>query len=86
MLPGEIAWRPTPETIAAANLTHFIAASGRRDHDNLLRWAVAEPEAFYRKLLAHIDYRFFEPYHTAMDASAGVERTRWCVGDRKSVV
>ena len=57
-----IAWQPTPEMIADANLTRFIAACGRHDYDDLLAWSVAEPEAFYRQLLAHIDYRFIEPF------------------------
>ena len=74
MRSEDIAWRPTPDTIAEANLTRFIAACGRRDYDDLLAWAIAEPESFHRKLLDHIDYRFFEPYEAAMDASAGIER------------
>ena len=44
MNPEPVAWMPTPETIAEANLTHFIRAAGRRDHDDLLACWVAEPE------------------------------------------
>ena len=51
MLTGQFAWTPSPETIADANLTRFIAACGRRDYDDLLAWSIAEPEAFYRSLL-----------------------------------
>jgi acetyl-CoA synthetase len=82
----EFAWRPTPETIADANLTKFIAACGVADHDALLRFSIDEPEAFYRALLSHIDYRFFEPYTQAMNASDGPEHTRWCIGGRTNVV
>jgi acetyl-CoA synthetase len=83
---ADFAWRPTPETIADANLTKFIAACGVADHDALLCFAIDEPEAFYRALLKHIDYRFFEPYTQTMDVSAGIEHTRWCVGGRTNVV
>jgi acetyl-CoA synthetase len=86
MLTGHVAWTPSPEIIAAANLTRFIAASGRRDYDDLLAWSVAEPDAFYRSLFEHIDYRFLEPFSTVMDASRGPEHVRWCVGGRTNVV
>lgn len=83
---AEFAWRPTPETIADANLTKFIAACGVADHDALLRFSIDEPEAFYRALLKHVDYRFFEPFTQAMDASRGMEHIQWCVGGRTNVI
>ena len=86
MPAGQIGWTPTSETIADANLTRFIAACDRRDYDDLLAWSIAEPEAFYRRLLAHIDYRFLQPFSNVMDASRGVERTRWCIGGHTNVV
>ena len=85
MPDDEIAWRPSPETIADANLTRFIAACGLADYDTLLRWSIDEPEPFYRALLAHIDYRFTAPFRQAMDATGGIERTRWCVGAETNV-
>jgi acetyl-CoA synthetase len=86
MADGEIAWHPSPETIADANLTRFIAACGVADHDALLRLSIDEPERFYRALLAHIDYRFTVPFRQAIDASAGIERTRWCIGGKTNVI
>ena len=86
MLTGQFAWTPSPETIADANLTRFIAACGRRDYDDLLAWSIAEPEAFYRSLLKHIDYRFLEPFSGDRWMRRGIERTRWCVGGRTNVV
>ncbi|MDX2155928.1 MAG: AMP-binding protein [Hyphomicrobiaceae bacterium] len=86
MANDEIAWHPSPETVADANLTRFIAASGRRDHDDLLAWSIAEPEAFYRSLLAYVGYRFTKPFERAMDASAGSEHVRWCIGGETNVV
>jgi acetoacetyl-CoA synthetase len=47
-------WRPSPERIAAANLTAFIKAAepvaGRKfpDYSSLWRWSVADPGAFWR--------------------------------------
>ncbi|MEZ5816017.1 MAG: AMP-binding protein [Hyphomicrobiaceae bacterium] len=86
MNEGEFAWRPTDETIRDANLTKFIAACGVGDHEALLRWSIDEPEAFYRALLDHIDYRFTEPFTQAMDTSRGIEHVRWCIGGKTNVV
>ncbi|MGD9806196.1 MAG: AMP-binding protein, partial [Hyphomicrobiaceae bacterium] len=85
MANDDFAWHPTPETIADANLTKFITACGVADHDALLRWSIDDPEAFYRALLKHVDYRFFEPFTQAMDASRGIEHVRWCVDGRTNV-
>ncbi len=86
MTEPQIAWQPTHETIETANLTRFIAACGRRDHDDLLAWSVTEPDAFYDKLFEFIDYRFFTPYAQVRDVSRGIEHSRWCVGGRTNVV
>jgi acetyl-CoA synthetase len=85
MATDDFAWRPTPETIAEANLTKFLAACGVADYDALLTWSVDDPDAFHRALLRHIDYRFFEPFSQVLDASRGIEHQRWCVGGRTNV-
>jgi acetyl-CoA synthetase len=82
----EAAWTPAPDVVASANLTRFIAACGRRDYDDLLAWSVSEPEAFYRRLFAFLDYRFFTPFTRAMDDSQGREHVRWCIGGKTNVV
>jgi acetoacetyl-CoA synthetase len=48
-------WRPGPEQIAAANLTHFMQGLARRgvamsDYAALYAWSVAEPTAFWSEL------------------------------------
>ena len=67
-------------------LTRFIEACGLADYDALLKWAIEEPEAFYRKLFEHIDYRFYEPFKTAVDRTEGEAWTRWCIGGTTNVV
>ena len=85
MHESEIAWWPSPEMVTEANLTKFIAHCGRADYDDLLRWSIDEPEAFYRALFAHIDYRFTNPFIQAIDTSEGIERTHWCIGGETNV-
>ncbi len=49
-------WQPSPERIAAANLTAFMAEVRRRwdaevhDYAGLHRWSVAEPQKFWRSV------------------------------------
>ena len=47
---SEPLWRPSPERIAAANLTRFCRQVGQADMASLYRWSIAEPEAFWRAL------------------------------------
>ena len=43
-------WRPSPERIAAANLSRFCRQVGQSDMASLYRWSIAEPEAFWRAM------------------------------------
>ena len=53
---NDILWQPSPERVAAANLTRFMAAAGREwgvalpDFQALHRWSVDEPERFWRSV------------------------------------
>jgi acetyl-CoA synthetase len=85
MQSSQIAWRPTPDVIADANLTKFIEACGVEDYDALLDWSINEPEQFYRALFEFLDYRFTKPFNQALDISDGIERTQWCVGGETNV-
>jgi len=86
MIDEQVAWRPSPETVEDANLTHFINACGVEDYPALLQWSLDEPEAFYRKLFEQIDYRFAEPFTVARDETAGIEWTKWCKDGKTNVV
>jgi acetoacetyl-CoA synthetase len=56
-------WRPSPERVAEANLTHFMQRLARRrgvavaDYSALLAWSVAEPEAFWSELAGFAEVR-----------------------------
>ena len=45
-------WTPTPERVAAANLTRFAASVGHRgaSYGELHQWSIDEPEAFWRAI------------------------------------
>lgn len=80
------AWWPSPEMVETSNLTAFIRHCGAADYDDLLAWSVVEPEPFYKKLFEFVDFRFTKPFTQAMDASRGIEHTRWCSGGQTNVV
>ncbi|HEY6456757.1 MAG TPA: acetoacetate--CoA ligase [Steroidobacteraceae bacterium] len=56
-------WRPGPEQMAGANLTHFMEGLARRrgvmvtDYSALYAWSVAEPEAFWSELASFANVR-----------------------------
>jgi acetoacetyl-CoA synthetase len=57
-----IIWRPAPEQVAQANLTHFMQVLARRgvavsDYSALHAWSVAEPGAFWNELASFADVR-----------------------------
>lgn len=86
MSDAEIVWRPPPEVAESANLTAFLRQTGMADYDALVAWSNAEPEAFYRALFDFIDYRFYRPFEQAIDESAGLPWTKWCVGGTTNVI
>ena len=63
-----------------------MRALGIASYDELLRRADTEPGWFFEGLLKHLDYRFYRPYARALDASAGVPWTKWCIGGTTNVV
>ena len=82
----DYAWQPDATTIAEANLTRFIRASGAASYEDLLRRADSEPAWFYNALMKHLDYRFYKPYARVLDESRGAPWTQWCIGGTTNVV
>ena len=64
---GELLWTPSPERIASANLTHYLAwlaARGRHfdSYAALWRWSVDDLEGFWGSLWEYFDIRASKPY------------------------
>ncbi len=87
-LPNDdaIAWRPTDEVIARAQLTRFISFCGLKTFDELYRRSVADIEWFTEQVLRFLDIQFDKPYDRIVDLSRGVQWPRWCVGGRLNIV
>ena len=80
------AWIPDADTVARANLTAFLHATGVAGYDELLARADAEPQWFFDALLKFLDYRFFRPYERVLDESRGAPWARWCGGGTTNIV
>jgi acetyl-CoA synthetase len=83
---GDVAWRPTREYVERSRLTQFMRRHGVPDYDTLLRRAIDEPGWFWPAVLDDLDIRFYEPYTTILDTSAGPAWAKWCVGGRLNIV
>src|SRR5215510_7687556 len=81
-----IAWRPTDDGVARAQLTRFISFCGLTTFDELYSRSVADIEWFTEQLLRFLDIQFDRPYDRIVDLSSGVEWPHWLAGGRLNIV
>jgi acetyl-CoA synthetase len=75
-------WLPTPQLIAEANVTRFLADFGAPDYPAALAKAAADLPGFYEVLLANLDLRWDEPWTQLLDLSRGKAFARFFVDAR----
>ena len=83
---AEPAWRPGPETVAAANLTTFIGERGLGNYAELHRWSIDRRDEFWGAVVDRLEIVLRTPYRTVLDDSAGPEQPRWLVGAELNIV
>ena len=83
---GEIVWRPTPEYIDDAHLTHFMRRHSIEDFTELLRRSTEDVAWFTSAVLDYLDIRFYQPYTQVLDLSQGIAWPRWVVGGKMNIV
>ncbi|MGE0132200.1 MAG: AMP-binding protein [Blastocatellales bacterium] len=81
-----IAWRPTDEVIARAQLTRFISFCDLAAFDALYQRSVADIEWFTEQVLRFLGIQFDKPYEQIVDLSRGVQWPRWLVGGELNIV
>jgi acetyl-CoA synthetase len=79
------AWEPTPERIAAANVTRLARAAGVDGIDALRAWSVTDVDAFWDLVVGDLGLPFDEPYTAVRDDSRGKEWTTWFTNGRLNV-
>ena len=78
-------WVPTPEQLAAANVTRLAARLGCADYHELHRVSVDEPDRFWRAVRDDLDLPLFRDWDTTLDTSRGNEWATWFEGARLNV-
>ena len=73
-------WTPTPEQIAAANVTAFARSLGVDGYAGLLAAAAGDLPGFYAHLIGALDLRWDAPWTQLLDRSRGTPFARWFVG------
>jgi acetyl-CoA synthetase len=83
---GPIVWRPTPEIVERAHLTHFMRQHDVPSFQALLERSSQDIAWFTRAVLDFLDIRFRKPYSEVVDLSRGPAWPRWCVGAEMNIV
>ena len=73
-------WTPTADDIAAAQVTALMRRLDVPDYDALHRLSIAEPERYWRDVLAFCDIVWSRDWTRLIDVSAGREFPTWFVG------
>ncbi|HWF55607.1 MAG TPA: AMP-binding protein, partial [Solirubrobacteraceae bacterium] len=79
------AWKPTPERIAAANVSRLMRAAGVETADELRRWSVADIDAYWDLVVKDLGLPFDRPYTRIRESSKGIEWTTWFVDGELNV-
>lgn len=84
---GDILWRPSPEQIERANLTHYMAWLKEEkgldfsSYNDLWQWSVDEVEGFWESLWRYFDIIHSRPYEKVLSGRA-MPGARWFEGAR----
>ena len=75
-------WVPSPEQLAAANVTRLARRLDCADYQALHRVSIEEPDRFWRAVREDLDIPFSRDWDAAFDNSRGIEWTTWFSGAR----
>lgn len=76
------AWLPGPHHLERSRLAKLIARTGAADLSAFHARAVADPEWYWRQVVADLNLRFTHPFGRVLDQSRGAELPRWFTGGR----
>ena len=78
-------WTPSPEQLAAANISRLARSLGCEDYPALHRLSLDEPDRFWRAVAADLELELGRPWDQVLDDSRGIEWTTWFEGARLNV-
>ncbi len=83
---GHFEWVPGEDQIRTSNLAAFLQFADCSNFDELLTASNSDPGWFWDMVIRYGSLQFYQPYEQIMDASAGIERVRWCIGGVTNLV
>src|SRR4051794_15924899 len=82
----ELAWEPTEEYVARANVTRLMRTHDIASIDDLRRRSVQDVEWYWDAVVKDLGIEFSTPYENILDDSQGVPWARWFTGGRINLV
>ncbi|WP_067650401.1 AMP-binding protein [Nocardia harenae] len=79
-------WTPTPERIAAANVTRLARAHGIETIAELRRRSTADVAWYWNAAVEDLGIPFATPYEQVLDVSAGIQFPEWFTGSAFNAV
>lgn len=80
-----VAWIPSPQDVAQANVTAVAQQLGLTDYPALHAWSVANREAFWQLAIERLGVRSRRPWQRLLDLSRPTQ-PQWLVGARLNIV
>src|ERR687886_657493 len=81
----EVAWTPTEDVLAQANVVRLMRKLGFEDYRSLQRFSQDDPERFWAAAVDDMGLEFSQPWERVMDVSRGPEWATWFVGGKLNV-
>src|SRR5256885_2170419 len=85
-MTADIAWTPTDDYVANANVTRFMRTHGIGTIDELRRRSVQDVEWFWDAVVKDLGIEFSTPYEQVLDDSRGAPWSTWFTGGRVNLV
>jgi len=88
MPDDSVVWTPTPDRVARSNLARFMVRAGQQagraftDYDDLYRWSVDQPAAFWATLAEFTNVRFQRLGESVLEDGDKMPGARWFAGSR----
>jgi acetyl-CoA synthetase len=79
-------WEPSNSFIASTNVWRFLRRLGCANREEFLRYSVDHLEDFWAECVRETGIEFSKPYSHVLDASRGVEWSRWFTGGELNIV
>jgi len=82
----EIVWKPTTNYVEKANITRFMKRYDIKNYDDLIKKSTDDIEWFWDAVIKDLNIEWFQPYEKVLDASDGIQWTKWFIGGKINIV